>query len=101
MKRTAVNPSPWSVPLGFDQAELVEGHRRALVCSAQDAVDAQGRPQHPGDMAAQLELALDNLDEVLAGADMSLPDVVRLNFYTTDMDALLRHFPLVNERFES
>jgi enamine deaminase RidA (YjgF/YER057c/UK114 family) len=101
MERTAVNPSSWSVQLGFDQAELVEGHRRELICSAQDAVDANGSPQHPGDMAAQLGLALDNLEEVLAGADMTLANVVRLNFYTTDMDTLLQHFPLVNERFES
>jgi hypothetical protein len=32
------------VNLGFDQAELVEGHRRELICSAQDAVDATGNP---------------------------------------------------------
>jgi enamine deaminase RidA (YjgF/YER057c/UK114 family) len=58
--------------LGFDQAQLVEGHRRELICSGQDAVDADGDPQHPGDMAAQLGLALDNLEAVLADADMTL-----------------------------
>ena len=100
MERTAVNPSQWSVSLGFDQAELVEGRRRELICSAQDAVDDNGSPQHPGDMAAQLGLALDNLEEVLAGADMTLANVVRLNFYTTAMDTLLQHFPVVNGRFE-
>jgi enamine deaminase RidA (YjgF/YER057c/UK114 family) len=100
MERTAVNPSSWSVKLGFDQAELVEGHRRELICSAQDAVDANGNSQHPGDMAAQLGVALDNLEEVLAGADMTLGNVVRLNFYATDVDTLLQHFALVNERFE-
>jgi hypothetical protein len=42
MERTAVNPWSWSVNLGFDQAQLVEGHRRELICSAQDAVDADG-----------------------------------------------------------
>lgn len=51
-------------------------------------------------MPAQFRLALDNLEAVLAGADMTLADVVRLNFYTTDMDGLLQHFPIVNERFE-
>jgi enamine deaminase RidA (YjgF/YER057c/UK114 family) len=99
VERTAVNPTPWSVKLGFDQAELIEGHRRELICSAQDAVDAEGNSQHPGDMAAQLGLALDNLEEVLAGADMTFANVVRLNVYTTDMPALLQHFPIVNERF--
>jgi enamine deaminase RidA (YjgF/YER057c/UK114 family) len=99
MERTAVNPTSWSVRLGFDQAELVEGHRRELVCSAQDAVDENGNPQHAGDMAAQLTLALDNLEEVLAAADMTVANVVRLNVYTTDIGSLLPHFPLVNERF--
>jgi hypothetical protein len=44
--RTAINPTSWSINLGFDQAELVEGHQRLLVCSAQDAMDADGTPQH-------------------------------------------------------
>lgn len=100
MERTAINPSSWSVKLGFDQAELVEGHRRDLICSAQDAVDANGNAQHPGDMAAQLELSLDNLVEVLAGADMTLANVVRLNVFTTDVDTLVQHFSVLTERFE-
>ena len=97
---TPINPHPWTIPLGFDQARLVEGHRRLLLCSGQDAVDADGRPQHPGDMAAQLELALDNLEAVVAAAGMTLADVVRLNVYTTDVDELIgRHFPRITERF--
>jgi|SRR5215216_5574880 len=100
MKRTGINPWPWSVKLGFDQAQLVEGRRRELICSAQDSVDASGEHQHPGDMAAQLGLALDNLEAVLADADMTLANVVRLNIYTTDVDALLQHFAILTKRFE-
>ncbi len=99
MKRTSINPSPWSIKLGFDQAQLIEGHQRQLVVSGQDAVDADGNPQHPGDMAAQLEMALDNLEAVLAAADMTLGNVVRLNAYATDLDELLRQFPRVTDRF--
>lgn len=101
MERKPINPEPWSTKLGFDQAELIEGHRRELYCSGQDAVDAQGNPQHPGDMAAQLEMALDNLESVLAAADMSFANVVRLNAFTTDVDELFKHFPAINERFAS
>ena len=51
-------------------------------------------------MAAQLELALDNLEAVLAGADMTFANIVRLNFYTTDVDELLnKHFRTVADRF--
>jgi enamine deaminase RidA (YjgF/YER057c/UK114 family) len=50
-------------------------------------------------MAGQLGLALDNLEDVLAGAGMTIANVVRLNFYATDIESLLQHFPVVNERF--
>ena len=99
--RTPINPHSWTIALGFDQAQLIEGHQRLLVCSGQDAVDADGKPQHPGDMAAQLKLALDNLEAIVAGADMTLADIVRLNVYTTDVDELLnQHFPRITDRFE-
>jgi enamine deaminase RidA (YjgF/YER057c/UK114 family) len=98
MERTPINPWQWSTGLGFDQAQLVDGHRRQLFCSGQDAVDADGNPQHPGDMAAQLDLAIDNLEAVLAAAGMTLADVARLNVYTTDVDALFEHFPKLPER---
>jgi enamine deaminase RidA (YjgF/YER057c/UK114 family) len=74
------------VKLGFDQAELVKGHRRELICTIEDAVDADGNSQHAGDMAAQIGLGLDNLEAVLAEAGMSLANVVRLNILTTDVD---------------
>jgi enamine deaminase RidA (YjgF/YER057c/UK114 family) len=99
MQRTAVNPWSWSVRFGFDQAQLVEGHQRVLVCSGQTAVDPDGNPQHPGDMAAQLRLALDNLEVVLEGAGMALANIVRLNVYTTDVDTLLQHFAILTDRF--
>ena len=99
MTTTAINPWSWSTALGFDQAQLIEGHRRQLVCSGQDAVDAAGTPMHPGDMAAQLELALDNLEAVLAGAGMTFANVVRLNVYTTDVDEYLKHFGRLAGRF--
>jgi enamine deaminase RidA (YjgF/YER057c/UK114 family) len=99
MERTPINPVPWSIELGFDQAELVQGHQRLLVCSAQDAMDADGTPQHPGDMVAQLELSLDNLEAVLAAADMTLANVVRLNMYTTDVDELFKNNAVIMDRF--
>jgi enamine deaminase RidA (YjgF/YER057c/UK114 family) len=98
-QRSAINPWSWSMQLGFDQAQLIEGHRRQLVCSGQDAVDGDGQAQHAGDMAAQLDHALDNLEAVLGGADMTLGNVVRLNVYTTDVDELFEHWRLLPSRF--
>jgi enamine deaminase RidA (YjgF/YER057c/UK114 family) len=99
MERKPINPWLWSTKLGFDQAELIEGHQRLLVCSGQDAVDADGNPRHPGDMAAQLEFALDNLEAVVGAAEMTLANIVRLNAYTTDVDELFKLFPRVTDRF--
>lgn len=99
MNRTPVNPWPWSLPLGYNQAELVTGATRQLFCAGQTAVDATGAPQHPGDMRAQLALALDNLQAVLDGADLSLANIVRLTVYATDVDAATRNFDLLGQRF--
>lgn len=99
MERRSINPVPWSVKLGFDQAQLVEGHRRELLCSGQDSVDADGNARHPGDMGAQLELALDNLESVLAEAEMTLANVVRLNVFTTDFDEFVKHWGSIAGRF--
>jgi enamine deaminase RidA (YjgF/YER057c/UK114 family) len=99
MERKSVNPWSWSNNLGFDQAQLIEGHQRQLICSGQDAVDADGSPQHPGDMGAQLELALDNVEAVLAAADMTLANVVRLNAYATDVDDLFKNWASITDRF--
>ncbi|TQM10846.1 RidA family protein [Pseudonocardia kunmingensis] len=98
MERTAVNPWAWSLDFGYNQAEIVEGTRRQLICAGQTSVDADGRPQHPGDMRAQVGRALDNLEAVLAGADMTLANVVRLSIYTTDVDELLRCVDVFGER---
>jgi enamine deaminase RidA (YjgF/YER057c/UK114 family) len=98
VKRTPINPWNWSLRFGFNQAELLEGHTRQLICAGQTAVDAEGAPQHAGNMGAQLALALDNLEAVLAGAGMTLANVVRLNFYTIDVEAFLEHASVLGER---
>lgn len=99
MQRTPINPWQWSVQLGFNQAELVEGADEVLYLSGQSAMDANGAPQHAGDIAAQVAMALDNLEAVLAEADMDLSNVVRLNTYTTDVDAMFANYGLLAERF--
>jgi enamine deaminase RidA (YjgF/YER057c/UK114 family) len=98
MQRTAVNPWTWSLDFGFNQAEVIEGRTRELILSGQAAMGPDGQPQHEGDMAAQLALALDNLEAVLAAAGMSMADVVRLNIYTTDVDALFANYGIIAER---
>ncbi len=99
MQRTAVNPWDWSLPLGYNQAEVLEGATRQVVCAGQTAVDGEGNPQHLGDMRAQISLALDNLEAVLNAAGMDLSNVTRLGIYATDVDEALRNFDLLGMRF--
>lgn len=98
MNRTVVNPWQWSVEMGFNQGEVVEGASRVLFCAGQTSVDENGTPQHAGDMAAQVSLALDNLEAVLGEAGMGLADLVRLNIYTTDVDAFFAVYEAASAR---
>lgn len=98
VERTAVNPVTWSVEMGFNQGEVVSGHTRTLYISGQTAMSGDGKPQHAGDMAAQLTLSIDNLQAVLGEAGMSLANLVRLNVYTTDVDQLFQHYGVLAAR---
>ena len=101
MKRTVINPWSWSLNFGYNQAELLVGANRRLVCAGQTSVDAEGNPQHPGDMRSQIALALDNLEAVLNAAGMDLANVVRLNIYTTDVDEAVKNFDVLGLRLGS
>ena len=92
LERTAVNPVTWSQKMGFNQGEVVSGEARTLYVSGQTAMSQDGRPEHEGDINAQLALSVDNLEAVLIAAGMSLANLVRLNVYTTDIDALFPHY---------
>jgi enamine deaminase RidA (YjgF/YER057c/UK114 family) len=98
VQRTAINPWQWSLQFGFNQAEIVEGGSRVLYCAGQTSVDGEGSPQFAGDMQAQISLAMDNLEAVLRGAGMRLANVVRLNIYTTDVDAFIANAAAMGER---
>ncbi len=87
MERKVINPWTWQDAFGFVQANEVQGVQRTLICSGQASMDAEGNPAHPGDMQAQLTQALDNLETVLNDAGFKLSDVVRLNIFTTDVEA--------------
>lgn len=99
MNRTAVNPWPWSLPLGYNQAEIIEGAKRRLNCAGQTSVNAEGAPQHEGDMRGQIVLSLDNLAAVLDAGGMGFGDVTRLVVYATDVDEALKNFDLMGQRF--
>jgi len=76
--------------MGFVQAYELGPAKRMLLCSGQTSVDATGAPLHAGDMVGQLKQAIANLEAVLQAGGFDLTDVVRLNYYTTDVDAFMQ-----------
>jgi len=98
MERRAINPWQWQEKLGYSQGIEVIAGQRVLYCAGQTSTNADGQPQHAGDMGAQLAGAMDNLEGVLKAGGYGLSDVVRLNYYTTDVPAFFAHYSVVTER---
>ena len=92
MDRRAINPWAWQEQFGFAQAIEIGDAKRTLLCSGQTSVDDEGNPVYPGDMVAQINKALDNLETVLREAGLGLSHVVRLNYYVTDVNAFLEAY---------
>jgi 2-iminobutanoate/2-iminopropanoate deaminase len=98
MEQRNINPWQWQDPLAFSQAVEVTSVGKVLYCAGQTAVDAEGRPLFAGDMRRQIEQAFDNLNTVLAKAGFALNQVVRLNYYTTNMAVFNAEYDVVVKR---
>jgi enamine deaminase RidA (YjgF/YER057c/UK114 family) len=98
MEKKIVNPWTWQDKFGFVQANDIIGAKRHVFCSGQVSVDNEGNPIHAGDMAAQIHQIFDNLEAVLHQAGVQLSDVVRLTYYTTDIEAFLQAGAALGER---
>lgn len=89
MQARPINPQKWLEGFNINQAIEVTGGQRVLYVSGQTSNDASGAAMHPGDLVAQFKLAWRNLVEVLAAAGMEPRNIVRLNFYTTDVPTFM------------
>jgi enamine deaminase RidA (YjgF/YER057c/UK114 family) len=98
MEKKIVNPWTWQDQFGFVQANDIIGAKRHVFCSGQVSVDNEGNPIHAGDMAAQIHQVFDNLETVLNQAGVRLSDVVRLTYYTTDIEAFSQAGAVLGER---
>ena len=98
MEQRKINPWKWQDQYGFSQGIEVANASRVLYCAGQASVDDKGNPMHVGDMRKQIEQAFRNLDTVLKASGFSLANVVRLNYYTTDVDAFLAASDVVGGR---
>lgn len=95
MRQRTINPWKWQDRLAFVQATEISGGHNVLYCAGQTSMDDDGKPIYAGDMRAQMKQAMDNLDRVLSEAGYTLTDVVRLNYYTTDVDQFFAHYDVI------
>ena len=93
-----INPWVWQDQFGFSQAVATPTPSRWLFLAGQGPTASDGSVVFPGDISAQLTQAFDNLETVLAQAGSDLSQVVRLTYYTTDVDALLAVWSLITQR---
>jgi enamine deaminase RidA (YjgF/YER057c/UK114 family) len=89
MDKREINPTLWLKGFGLNQGVEVTGGNRTLYLSGQVPVNEDGVPMHAGDIVAQFKLAWKNLKDALAESGMAPSNVVRLNMYTTDVDAFM------------
>jgi enamine deaminase RidA (YjgF/YER057c/UK114 family) len=86
MVKAIVNPPGLAPPRGFSHGILVTGGK-LLFLAGQDASDGEGRIVAPGDLVAQFEQVLRNLQAVVEAAGGTMQDIVKLNIFVADRDA--------------
>ncbi len=89
MEKREINPTEWLLAFNLNQGIEVTGGARVLYLSGQTANAADGAPMHAGDLVAQFRMAWSNVKDSLAAAGMDPTNIVRLNMYTTDVDAFM------------
>lgn len=83
-----INPSTVAAPRGYTHAVEVRGGRTIYV-AGQVALDKAGNLVGQGNFRAQAEQVFENIKAVLEASGASFKDVVKLNYYVTDItDAL-------------
>ncbi|MFQ5595382.1 MAG: RidA family protein [Anaerolineae bacterium] len=83
MQKTIINPPSLPAPRGYNHGILVSGGR-LLFLAGQDASDIEGNIVAPGDLVAQFEQVLRNLQAVVEEAGGTAQDIVKLNIFVRD-----------------
>lgn len=85
--------APWERGISFSQGAWVRGGRLVFL-SGQASLDDEGRVVGKGDMALQVQTALEAVRRGLALAGATPADVVKVTYYTTDCRAFHETQPI-------
>jgi enamine deaminase RidA (YjgF/YER057c/UK114 family) len=88
MQKRQINPWTWQERFGFAQGWRVDGPQSIVFVAGQVAVSPDGEVVAAGDIEEQTRLAFQNMGSVLQEAGASFEDLVKVNFYLTDMTKL-------------
>jgi enamine deaminase RidA (YjgF/YER057c/UK114 family) len=100
MTLTLINPPSLPAPKGFNHGIVVSG-RRLLFLAGQDASDADGNIVAPGNVVAQFEQVLRNLQAVVEAAGGTTQDIVKLNIFVRHRDAYLANLKPLGQVFRA
>ncbi len=85
MEKKIINPPALAPAVGFSHGVLAPGGR-LLFLAGQTGSDAEGQIMAPGDLVAQYEQTLRNLQTVVESAGGTLQDITKLNIFVRDRD---------------
>ena len=90
MGKAIVNPPSLARPRGFSHGVLVTGGM-LLFLAGQTASNAEGQIVAPGNLVAQYEQVLLNLQTVVKAAGGTMQDIVKITIFVSDRDDYLAH----------
>jgi len=88
MEKTIINPPTLAPPIGFSHGVLVSGGRM-LFLAGQTGSNAEGKIIAPGDLVAQYEQTLRNLQTVVESAGGKMQDITKLDIFIRDREDYL------------
>ncbi len=90
MQKELINPTTLARPVGFNHGILTTGGR-LLFLAGQTGSDAEGRILAPGDLVAQYEQILRNLQAVVEEVGGTMQHITKLNIFVRDRDDYVAH----------
>ena len=90
MGKSIINPATLAQPTGFSHGILVTGGR-LLFLAGQTASNAEGQIVASGDLVAQYERVLRNLQTVVEAAGGKMQDIMKMTIFIRDRDDYLAH----------
>jgi reactive intermediate/imine deaminase len=95
-----INPPTLYAPVGYTHAVSVSGGRTIYV-SGEVPLDKDRKVVGAGDFSAQVRQVFENVKAVLAAADATMADVIKINVYLVDASQIAKFREVRDEYFKS